>query len=135
MRRNRSRRLPAPAGSLVALDRWHPLALGRAIQDGRVRVVGAGAAVLVTSADDELEIAQAAWRILAASGGLIDRGDIARRFGLSRGRVYNLTTQRHFPAPVGKIGGRPVWLAAAVERYRSQPPPVGRPRKDDSDRL
>lgn len=90
--------------------------------------------MLVTAADDELEIAHAAWRILAASGGLIDRADIARRFDLSRGRVYNLTAQRHFPAPVGEIGGRPVWLAAAVERYRSQPPPVGRPRKDESDR-
>ena len=30
--------------------------------------------------------------------------------------------------------GGPVWLAVAVEHYRSQPPPVGRPRRSDSDR-
>lgn len=82
----------------------------------------------VTHSEDTLEIAQAAWRILNASGGLVDRSEIARRYRLSKTRVHGLTQQRHFPEPVGTIGRTPVWLAAEVQRYRSQPPPVGRPR-------
>jgi predicted DNA-binding transcriptional regulator AlpA len=134
MRRHRIPCRRASARSLVALERWPPLALGRALHTGRLRVVGAGAGVLVTGSDDQLEVAQAAWRILAASGGLLDRGDIARRYGLSRSRTFDMTGQRHFPAAVGEIGGRPVWLAAAVDRYRSLPPPVGRPRKHGPER-
>ena len=63
-------------------------------------------------------------------GGLIDRAEIARRYGLSRGRVLQLTGQRHFPCPVhGEDTSHPMWLAIDVERYRSQPAPVGRPPK------
>lgn len=80
------------------------------------------------SDDARQQIAREAWTILAATGGLIDRAEIAERYGLSRGRVHQLTGQRHFPRPVyGESTGRPLWLAIDVEHYRSQPPPVGRP--------
>jgi predicted DNA-binding transcriptional regulator AlpA len=86
--------------------------------------------VLVTASDDQQKIAHAAWSILAATGGLVDRAEIARRYGLSRGRVHQLTRQRHFPRPVqGEGTSHPMWLAIDVEQYRSQPPPVGRPAK------
>ena len=95
----------------------------------RLVAIRAGS-VLVTSSDDEQQIAHAAWSILAATGGLVDRAEIARRYGLTRGRVHKLTSQRHFPRPVLGEGTRhPQWLAIDVERYRAQPPPVGRPRK------
>ena len=52
------------------------------------------------------------------------------RYGLSRGRVHQLTRQRHFPRPVqGEGTSHPMWLAIDVEQYRSEPPPVGRPPK------
>jgi predicted DNA-binding transcriptional regulator AlpA len=86
--------------------------------------------VLVTASYDQRQIAHAAWSILAATGGLIDRAEIARRYGLSRGRVHQLTRQRHFPRPVqGADTNHPLWLAIDIEHYRSQPPPVGRPPK------
>jgi hypothetical protein len=34
--------------------------------------------VLVTASDDQQKIAHAAWSILAATGGLVDRAEIAR---------------------------------------------------------
>ena len=86
--------------------------------------------MLVTASDDQQKIAHAAWSILAATGGLVDRAEIARRYGLSRGRVHQLTRQRHFPRPVqGEGTSHPMWLAIDVEQYRSEPPPVGRPPK------
>ena len=76
----------------------------------------------------DTEIAEAAWRILEQTGGLVDRGDIARRHGLSRQRTYELTNNRSFPKPVGEVGGRPVWLTLHVDRYRAQAR-IGRPRR------
>lgn len=87
----------------------------------------------MTDRDDRLEVATAAWRILEASGGLLNRADIARTLGVTPNRAWHLAQQRHFPNPVGELGGRPVWLAAAVEAYRASPPPVGRPRKEQPD--
>jgi hypothetical protein len=85
---------------------------------------------LATEGDDQQEIAHAAWRIVATTGGLVDRAEIARRYGLSRGRVHQLTGQKHFPAPVHGTGtSHPLWLAVDVEAYRAQPPRVGRPPK------
>lgn len=84
----------------------------------------------VTEPDDQLQVAAAAWQILQASGGLLNRADIARRLEISDSRAWQLVRQRHFPEPAGEVGGRPVWLAAAVEHYRQHPPPTGRPRKE-----
>ncbi|MDQ3849585.1 MAG: hypothetical protein M3296_03085 [Actinomycetota bacterium] len=83
--------------------------------------------VLVNDDADTIEIAEAAWRILKQAGGLVDRGDIARRHNLTRQRTFELTNNKSFPRPVGEIGGRPVWLALHVDRYRAQAQP-GRPR-------
>ena len=74
---------------------------------------------------DDIEIAEAAWRILDQTGGLVDRGDIARRHHLSRQRTYELTNNQSFPKPVGEIGGRPVWLTLHVDRYRAHRGPEG----------
>ena len=128
------RRRPArPPSSSRVLRRWSPAAVRYATARGRLAATAAGS-VLVTDSDDQLEIAHAAWRILATTGGLIGRAAIARRYGLSRGRVHNLTSQRHFPRPVqGADTSHPLWLAIDVERYRSRPPPVGRPPKTTSD--
>jgi predicted DNA-binding transcriptional regulator AlpA len=115
-----------------ALRRWPPAAVRYAVARGRFVRVGAGG-VLVTASDDQRQIAHAAWSILAATGGLIDRAEIARRYGLSRGRVHQLTRQRHFPRPVqGEGTSHPMWLAIDVEHYRAQPPPIGRPPKRPS---
>ena len=135
MRRHRTHwrgRAPSRSSSRV-LRRWSPAAVRYAVARGRLAATAAGG-VLVTDSDDQLEIARAAWRILAAAGGVMDRAEIARRYRLSRGRVHRLTTQRHFPDPVGELGDRrPLWLAVEVERYRSRPPPGGRPPKTTSD--
>src|SRR5215216_5034954 len=131
MRRHRNRwrdRAPSRTSSR-ALRRWHPAAVRYALARRRLVTIGAGS-VLVTGSDDEQQIAHAAWSILAATGGLVDRAEIARRYGLTRGRVHKLTRQRHFPRPVqGEGTSHPMWLAIDVEQYRSQPPPVGRPPK------
>ena len=89
--------------------------------------------LLMSEGADEMEIAEAAWRILKQTGGLVDRSDIARRHDLSRQRTYGLTNNLSFPKPVGEIGGRPVWLRLQVDRYRAQAQP-GRPKKRPADR-
>lgn len=127
MRRNRIRRRRLPARPTTDFARWHPTAIRYALTRGWLRPTVAGGPTLVTSSDDELDVARAAWRILTASGGLVDRGEIARRYGLTHKRVHRLTTQRNFPAPIGHIGLHPVWLAIEVDRYRAAPPPGGRP--------
>jgi predicted DNA-binding transcriptional regulator AlpA len=104
-----------------------------------VRAFARGRAVAgyqaLTGDDDQQRIAHAAWSIIAATGGLVDRAQIRERLGLSRGRVHQLTGQRHFPRPVyGEGTARPLWLAIDVDRYRAEPPPVGRPPKDSDER-
>lgn len=130
--RNRWRHRAPSRTSPRALRRWSPVAVRYAVARGRLARIGAGS-VLVTASDDQQKIAHAAWSILAATGGLVDRAEIARRYGLSRGRVHQLTRQRHFPRPVqGEGTSHPMWLAIDVEQYRSEPPPVGRPPKGSS---
>lgn len=114
---------------VVALDHRTPQALRRRIA-ARLRVADEAGALLVNDDAGAVAIAEAAWRILAQTGGLVDRGDIARRHGLSRQRTYDMTGNQSFPAPVGEIGGRPVWLTLHVDRYRAQARP-GRPRREN----
>jgi len=83
--------------------------------------------LLVSDAAAEIEIAEAAWRILSQTGGLLDRPAMQKRYGLSRQRAYGLTNNKNFPKPVGQIGDRPVWLTLHVDRYRALSKP-GRPR-------
>ena len=90
------------------------------------------ATLLVSDDASDIEIAEAAWRILNQTGGLLDRPAMQKRYGLTRQRSYALTNNKSFPAPVGEIGGRPVWLTLHVDRYRARAQP-GRPRRDQDD--
>lgn len=126
MRRHRTRRR-GPAAPTVAVQRSTSPALRRRLAGARFRAFDDSPTILVNDDAVDVEIAEAAWRILSQTGGLLDRGDIARRYRLSRQRTYELTHNKSFPAPVGEIGGRPVWLTLHVDRYREQAR-LGRPR-------
>jgi predicted DNA-binding transcriptional regulator AlpA len=127
MRRHRTRR-PSSAALTLRVDHRTPPAFRRRIAGSRFSCT-TNATLLVNDDASELEIAEAAWRILKQTGGLVDRPAIAARFGLSRQRTYEMTNNKSFPAPVGELGDRPVWLTVHVDRYRAQAKP-GRPRHD-----
>lgn len=120
MHRHRTSRQEPVVSTTVALEHSTPPTLRRLIADARFRLAGDTGALLVNDGAGELEIAEAAWRILSQTGGLLDRGAIARRHGLSRQRTYEMTNNQSFPAPVGEIGGRPVWLTLHVDHYRER---------------
>lgn len=75
----------------------------------------------VATSDDKLRAA------IAARDGLVDRGAIGRRWGVSRTRVAQLLASNDFPEPVAYIDGRPVWLADRVDAWRDARRPAGRP--------
>jgi predicted DNA-binding transcriptional regulator AlpA len=106
--------------------------LRRRIAAARFRVGDDAGTLLVNDDARDIEIADAAWRILRCTGGLVDRSAIAQRHSLSRQRTYELTNNLSFPKPVGEIGGRPVWLTLQVDRYRAQAQ-RGRPRSHPTD--
>jgi predicted DNA-binding transcriptional regulator AlpA len=126
MRRHRTRRQPSAAPLLVVAHHTPP-ALRRLIAGAHYRVGEDSGTLLVNSDASDIEIAEAAWRILEQTGGLLDRTAIADRYELSRQRTYELTNNKSFPKPVGEIGGRPVWLTLHVDRYRARAR-AGRPR-------
>ena len=128
MRRHRTRRR-APALLSLVLDHSTPPPLRRRLAGMRFRARDGVGIVLVSADAADIEIAEAAWRILQQTGGVVDRSDIARRHHLSRQRAYEMTKNMSFPAPVGEVGGKPVWLTLHVDRYRAQARP-GRPRHD-----
>jgi len=121
-----------PGNTHAAVDHTISAALHRHLRATRFRVGDQHDSLLMNDDDAEIEIAEAACRILRQTGGLVDRSDIARRHGLSRQRTYKMTNNHNFPRPVAEIGGRPVWLTLHVDRYRSQAQP-GRPRQRPSD--
>ncbi len=131
MRRHRTRRR-ASAALTVVLARNTPPPLRRRLARMRFAARDDTGIVLVNDDAGAIEIAEAAWRILKQTGGLVDRSDIGRRYHLSRQRAYELTKNISFPAPVGEIGGKPVWLTLHVDRYRANAKP-GRPRHDRHD--
>lgn len=55
---------------------------------------------------------------IADAGGLVNAGDLARVWALSRARVSELVAMGDFPEPVGAVGGRPVWLLQHCDRWR-----------------
>jgi predicted DNA-binding transcriptional regulator AlpA len=126
MRRHRTRRQRAAAPRLTVDFSTTP-ALRRRLRGARFRPGDDTGVLLVSDQAGDIDIAEAAWRILKQTGGLLDRSAIARRYGLSRQRTYELTNNKSFPAPVDVIAGRPVWLTLHVDRYRAQAQP-GRPR-------
>jgi predicted DNA-binding transcriptional regulator AlpA len=126
MRRHRTRR-PGSAAPSLTVDYSTSPALRRRLADAHYRPGDDTGTLLVNDEAGDIEIAEAAWRILKQTGGLLDRTAIAQRYGLTRQRTYELTTNKSFPAPVDVIAGRPVWLTLHVDRYRARAQP-GRPR-------
>src|SRR5919202_6125437 len=57
-------------------------------------------------------------KLVAQAGGLAGTGDLARRLGVTRQRVQQLSCDPRFPKPIGVAGGRPVWLIAEVEGWQ-----------------
>lgn len=53
-------------------------------------------------------------RHLAEAGGLLNQGDIARMWNLSRPWVSDLVNKPTFPEPVAQVGGRDVWAMNEV---------------------
>ena len=125
MRRHRTRRSPS------VVDLSITPATRRRLAHAHFRVDD-NATLLMREDADETEIAEAAWRILAQTGGLLDRPAIQKRYGLSRQRTYGLSTNKSFPRPVGTIGDRPVWLAVHVDHYRAHSKPGRRPRNPEA---
>lgn len=126
MRRHRTRRSRSAAGR-ITVDVSTAPALRRRLAGARFRLGDDRGTLLVSDDAADIEIAEAAWRILKHAGGLLDRSAIAQRYGLSRQRTYELTNNKSFPEPVDRIAGRPVWLTLHVDRYRAGAQP-GRPR-------
>lgn len=131
MHSDRTRRR-APAAPTLHLAPSNPPALRRLVTGARYRIADDRGVLLVNDNAAEIEIAEAAWRILQQTGGLLDRSDIAQRHGLTRQRTFALTKNKGFPKPEGEIGGRPIWLALKVDRYRANSR-IGRPRQRPSD--
>lgn len=54
--------------------------------------------------------------------------EIRKRLGgISRQRVYSITTHRNFPEPVAELAAGKIWLAEDVERWirEHRPDPIG----------
>jgi len=66
---------------------------------------------------------------ITEAGGLVNQGDIAELLGVSRSRVSQLAAHPSFPKPIvdGKMapGGRAVWLAEDIVRWRDSRGTVG----------
>lgn len=58
-------------------------------------------------------------RLISEMGGLVNAGDLTRRWSLSRARVSALVHDPTFPSAVGDVGDRPVWLAGECDRWRA----------------
>ena len=52
------------------------------------------------------------------AGGLLNQGDMARAWGLSRPRVSELCSKPDFPAPVASVGGNSVYAYVEVQEWR-----------------
>jgi hypothetical protein len=56
--------------------------------------------------------------LLDGHGGLVNRGDLARRWGISGARVRVITRREDFPAPIGQVQREPIYLADECDRWR-----------------
>lgn len=130
MRRHRTRR-PRSVVASLRVDPSIAPAARRRLAHAHFRVDD-DATLLMREDADETEIAEAAWRILTQTGGLLDRPAIQKRYGLSRQRTYGLSTNKSFPRPVGTIGDRPVWLTVHVDHYRAHSKPGRPPRTPEA---
>lgn len=51
---------------------------------------------------------------------LVTAADIGRRLGVSGQRVHQLTQQKRFPEPVGRVATSAVWRWSDIERWSRQ---------------
>jgi predicted DNA-binding transcriptional regulator AlpA len=56
---------------------------------------------------------------IAKHGGLCSRADLARRWGVTKPTITEMTRQPDFPTPVTEVNGRPVWAAVDCDQWRS----------------
>lgn len=54
------------------------------------------------------------------AGGLCSASDLGRRWNMSRARAHELVGYDGFPAPVGFVGGNPVWLFDEADEWRER---------------
>lgn len=54
------------------------------------------------------------------AGGLVNAGDLARTWNLSRARISEIVHTPGFPEPVATVGDRPVWLAKEAQEWRNR---------------
>ncbi len=55
---------------------------------------------------------------LAATGGLASQADLARRWGMTRQRVFQMTREPAFPPPATQINGHAIWLVDEAEHWK-----------------
>lgn len=60
---------------------------------------------------------------------LMGNGEIARRLGVVRQRVYQITNRKGFPDPIADLTMGQVWLTEDVERWIAE----HRPELNDAD--
>lgn len=59
-------------------------------------------------------------KVIELAGGLANQSDLARRWGMSRQAVHDMTQRPDFPAPATTIGDRPVWSVEECDRWRGR---------------
>lgn len=50
--------------------------------------------------------------------GIASQADLARRWSVSRQRVWQMTREPRFPAPVALVSGRPVFVIAEADEWK-----------------
>lgn len=80
-------------------------------------------------ATDAQRAAAKARRAIAAAGGLANQAELARHWGVTRGRVRELAELDDFPEPVDTIGESDVWAIGELDEWRANRPGPGRPPK------
>ena len=53
-------------------------------------------------------------------GEFVGSGELEQMFGVSRQRVYQLTTSKGFPEPVAKLKAGAIWRTADVVRWAEE---------------
>lgn len=82
--------------------------------------------------DEAKAVARAhrAWDRVAAEGGIVSRGEIAQRLGVTVQAVQHMSARESFPAPVAKVGRLDLWLWPDVVAYRAVRQAPGRPTNE-----
>lgn len=59
---------------------------------------------------------------IARHGGLASASTLARRWGIARSTVSELTSRADFPEPVTIVNGKRLWSIDAADAYRASLP-------------